>query len=133
VRIQWEAWPPNRQLSDATLRRYLGKKRGGDLSHVILERGDGSYVQMLGGGVACCLEWRDTDRHAHYRAFLDPPKVPWREPSLLDRMLLMPGEHLFVEDVVEAFCAFLAGRPFPDQIHWRDVTEELVAAGIQCP
>lgn len=133
VRLVWEGKEPLENVSERRLRQRLGRKRGGDNGFVILESEDGSYVQMLGGGVACCLEWRDTAAHKHWRAFLDPPKVPWREPSTLGRMRLEPEEFLFIETVVEAFSAFLAGRPFPAEIKWRDVTAELSGYGIATP
>src|ERR1700752_4910665 len=42
----------------------------------ILNREDGSYIQVGGGGMTCGLEWRDgTDRQ--FRAFQDSPVVPW--------------------------------------------------------
>jgi hypothetical protein len=133
VRLEWEDRETVVGITEGQLRRRLARKRGGDSRFVILEREDGSYVQMLGGGVACCLEWRDRQGHRHYRAFLDPPRVPWREPALLDRMRLSPSEFLFIEDVVDAFCAFLKGCPFPERIRWRDVTDELQAVGIAKP
>lgn len=131
--LTWEDKEALTAITEAQLRRKLARKRGGDTSFVILERDDGAYVQMIGGGVACCLEWRDTKAHRHYRGFLDPPRVPWREPALLGQVRLSPGEFLFIEDVVEAFCAFLTDRSFPTQIHWRDVTDELQAAGVRKP
>jgi hypothetical protein len=133
MRLEWEDQEPVPDVTAAELRRRFGRKKGGDTNHAILERDDGSYVQMVGGGVACCLEWRDTTEHKHYRAFVDPPKVPWRDASKLGQMSLQPGEYLFVEDIVEAFCAFLSGSPFPGHLKWRDVTEELAAPGIARP
>ncbi len=133
MRLEWEDKEPVADVTAAELRRRLGRKKGGDSSFVILEREDGSYVQMIGGGVACCLEWRDTTAHRHYRAFVDPPKVPWRHESKLGQVSLQPGEYLFIEDVVEAFCAFLSGSAFPEHLKWRDVTGELAAYGIARP
>jgi hypothetical protein len=113
------------KVSEKQLRRQLGFKKGGDNTFAILEREDGSYVQMLGGGVACCLEWRDTKRGKHFRAFVQPAKVPWKEPSELGQILLSPKEYLFIDDVISAFCAFLNNENFPDTIQWRDITELL--------
>jgi hypothetical protein len=133
MRLEWADKEPVADVTAAELRRRLGRKKGGDNSFVILERDDGSYVQMIGGGVACCLEWRDTTTRRHHRAFVNPPKVPWQHESKLGQTSLQPGEYLFIEDVVEAFCAFLTGGAFPDQLKWRDVTEELAACGIARP
>ena len=130
MRLTWEGKPPVERPSEALVRRRLLRKRGGDTSYVILEAPDGSYVQMLGGGVACCLEWRDMTSGRHYRAYVDPPKVPWRHESKVGDMTLAPGEHLFIEDVAVAFCAFLLHQPFPSNIYWRNITEELAAYDI---
>ena len=68
-----------------------------------------------------------------FARFWTHPRVPWKEPALLGSMKLSPSEFLFIEDAVESFCAFLGGRPFPARVHWRDVTAELVAAGVEVP
>ena len=110
MKLIWENRGTFEGLSEKQLRRKLSTRKGGEPSFVILEREDGSYVQAIGGGVACCLEWRDRDRHRHLRAFLDPPKVPWTEPAILNGVTLGPSEFLFIEDVVECFAAFQAGK-----------------------
>ncbi len=133
MRLEWEGKKPIENVTEGRLRYRLGRKRGGDTSYVILSRPDGSYVQMLGGGVACCLEWRDTVAHRHFRAFVSPSRVPWRNESMLGRLLLAPEEHLFIEDVVGVFCAFLTEQAFPAEVQWRDITEELAANGVARP
>jgi hypothetical protein len=133
MRFERENGAPVINISERELRRLLGRKRGGDNTFAILEADDGSYVQMLGGGVACCLEWRDMNRRCHYRAFVDPPKVPWREPCLLGQVQVRPQEILFIEQIVDAFCAFLNGSAFPSEVQWRDVTEELGDHGVARP
>ena len=77
--------------------------------------------------MACCLEWRDAAVKRHFRASQTPPKVPWRVAAKLGDLLLEPGEYLFIEQVTDAFVAFLNGNPFPPYIIWRDVTAEVEA------
>ena len=120
-------------ISERSLRRLLGRKKGGDNTFAILEADDGSYVQMLGGGVACCLEWRDVERGRHYRAFVEPPKVPWNEVNLLGAAQVSPAEILFIDQVVDVFCAFLNGEVFSPEVRWRDITEELAEHGVARP
>ncbi|MCP4549320.1 MAG: hypothetical protein GY835_22940 [bacterium] len=133
MRFEREGKKPITTVSEAQLRRQLSYKRGGDNTYAIIEDADGSYLQMLGGGVSCCLEWRDMKRRRHYRAFLAVPRVPWKEESLLGSMSIKPEEVLAIEQVTVAFCAFLGSRILPPEIHWRDVTEELAAEGIARP
>lgn len=120
-------------ISEAALRRILERKKGGDNTFAILEADDGSYVQMLGGGVACCLEWRDIKGGRHCQAFVDPPNVPWTEPSRLGSVQVNPEEILFIEQVVDVFCAFLKGESFAPDVYWRDITDELAEYGITRP
>jgi len=133
MRFEREGKKAIQNVSEKQLRRQLGFKKGGDNTFAILEKDDGSYVQMLGGGVACCLEWRDLESRRHYRAFVEPPKVPWEKPATLGGVLLMPNENLFIDDVIEVFCAFLNGTKFPSDVQWRDVTGELAAFGVMRP
>lgn len=133
MRFEREGKKPIDPVSEKQLRRQLSLKRGGDNTFAILEDADGSYVQMFGGGVGCCLEWRDVKQHAHFRATQSPPKVPWREPSTLGTMRLSPEEFFFIEQVTEAFVAFLHGKPFPPYIVWNNVTADMVAAGVAPP
>lgn len=124
---------PIENVSDKQLRRQLGYKRGGDDTFAILSESNGGYVQMLGGGVACCLEWRDIEGGKHYRAYQEPPCVTWKEDTKLGRILLQPREFFRIAQVTDAFVAFLKNHPFPAYIKWRDITEELVAIGIERP
>lgn len=112
-------------VSEKRLRQQLGFKTGGDTRFAILEDDLGNFIQMVGGGVACCLEWKDTESGRHCRAFVDPPRVPWKAPGRLGPMMLDPNEFLDIELVTEAFCAFLNKQPFPDEICWRDVSQEI--------
>jgi hypothetical protein len=133
MRFVREGKAPLAPVTPAQLRRQLGSKRGGDNTFAILEAEDGSYVQMLGGGVSCCAEWRDLRAGRHFRAFVTPKKVPWETLSRIGDMTVRPEETLFIDDVVEIFCAFLQDQPLPGNIRWRDVTDELAGAGIAPP
>jgi hypothetical protein len=103
-------------------------------------------VLILGGGYAGLMaaarlgrqlaggaEWRDLQAGRHYRALVIPKKVPWDTLSRIGVMTVRPEETLFIDDVVEIFCSFLQGLPFPVAVHWRDVTDELITAGVAPP
>ncbi len=130
MRFEREDKKPIEPVSEKQLRRQLGYKRGGDNTFAILTASSGNYVQMLGGGVACCLEWQDFESRRHSRAYVVLPRVPWKEPTKLGSVLLKPNEFIGIDMVIEAFCAFLNGSEFPEELQWRDVTEELA---IQWP
>ncbi|MCB1053823.1 MAG: hypothetical protein H6510_11325 [Acidobacteria bacterium] len=112
-------------VSEKQLRRQLTFKKGGETTFAILEAENGGYVQMLGGGVACCLEWRMSLSGPHFRACQFPPKVAWNEPSKLGSIDMQPEEFFFIGQVIEVFVAFLNHKPFPDYITWKDITQEL--------
>ena len=133
MRFVREGKVPLEPVSESQLRRLLRNKRGGDNTFAILEADDGSYVQMLGGGVSCCAEWRDRHGRRHFRAFVVPKRVPWDTLSRIGDMTVRPEETLFIDDVVGLFCAFLHHQPFPPGIQWRDVTDELARAVISPP
>ena len=97
----------------------------------ILNREDGSYIQVGGGGMTCALEWRDaTDRQ--FRAFQDPPVVPW--PGVTELHIsggfvrLRQEEFFHIGQVRGAFLAFFRRAPSPEYIRWRDITNEISSA-----
>jgi hypothetical protein len=128
MKFEREGKVPLDPVSEAQLRRQLGYKRGGDTTFAILTADDGSYVQMLGGGVSCCAERRDLVTGRHFRASVVPKRVPWDTLSRIGGVLVRPEETLFIEDVIEIFCAFLQAVPLPPHLRWRDVTDEFAAA-----
>ena len=129
---------PIENPSDRRLARELSQLRSfGPSTYACLSRDDGSYVQVAGGNVNCALEWRDTTQHRHFRAFQEPPVVPYRDGTKLifcgGHIELLRGEWFFIKDVILVFTAFLQGLPFPEHVQWRDVTEELASVGISRP
>jgi len=133
VKFVREDEEPISNISETSLRRLLEQKQGGDNTFAILEADDGSYVQMVGGGVACCVEWRDLKRGRHYRAFVEPPRVPWTAVSTLGTVQVNPEEIVFIEQVVEVFTSFMNGEVCSRDLRWRDITEELAGHGISHP
>jgi hypothetical protein len=133
MRFEREGKEPIDDVSEKALRQHFGRKVGGDNSFAVLERADGSYLQMLGGGISCCMEWRDMETHRHLRAYINPPRREWRKPTYIGRTPTNPDQCLFIEDVTEAFCAFLTDLPFPSQIQWRNITEALAEVGVARP
>lgn len=102
-------------------------KSYGSQSFAIVTRPDGSYIQVAGGRLTCVLEMRSQSDQKHYRAHYDVPKVPFEGPQVLvfggGQITVNPDEILFIDDVVNAFRAFLGLATYPDNIVWRDVTE----------
>lgn len=111
-------------ISEKQLRRQLGYKDRYDNEFAILSADDQSYIQMRGGGISCILEWFDRATMRCQRAYGDQELVCWKDSPF-------PKDYLHISVVTEAFVAFLKGTPFPPELHWRDITEELRAAGIR--
>jgi hypothetical protein len=117
--------------SEARIRLELKRLYGyGKSSIAYLSAEDGSYVQVAGGNIACVLEWRRPDGR-HFRASQPDAKHPFPDGTPLQysggRIPLLRHEWFFIEQVADAFVAFRFGRPFPEYISWRDVTEEVKA------
>lgn len=118
-------------LSAPTAKRLASELRKlrsyGKSSFASLTRSDGSYVQTAGGGAGCLLEWRDTERNTHLRAFVERPTVPFEDGTELvfggGRIPLRRDEWLNISLVTSAFVAFLGGEPFPPSISWRDISQ----------
>lgn len=126
MRFERESKKPIDNVSEKQLRRQLSfKSSWADTTFAILDAGNGDYVQMLGGGVGCCIEWRDARTGRHYRGSQQPPKVHWKHRTQRDRLWLEPEEFFIIDQVIEAFVAYLHGRPMPEYIIWRDITDEV--------
>ena len=99
----------------------------------ILTDDGGSYLQVGRSGFCCCLEWHDRKSQRHYRAFQQPPVVPWPGVTrifVIDGELSLQQEEYFSpEQVTESLLAFLHHAPFPNYVQWRDITGELRAKG----
>jgi hypothetical protein len=78
MRFERERAKPIERVSEARLRQGLGYMHGISSCRIaILADDDGSYLQVGGSGMTCCLEWRDMKLRLHFRAFQTPPVVPW--------------------------------------------------------
>jgi len=133
MKFEREKAKPIERVSEAQLRRGLGYMTGISSCRIaILADDDGSYVQVGGSGMSCCLEWRDMKRGRHFRAFQQPPVVPWPGITILrvsgGDVHLRQEEYYRIPQVTEAFLAFFHHQPFPDYVQWRDITDDLVAA-----
>ena len=134
MRFERERAKPIDPVSEAQLRRGLSYMRGISGCRIaILIDDDQSYLQVGGSGMTCCLEWRDMKRRQHFRAFQQPPVVPWPGITLLHisdgHLALRQEEYFRIQQVTDAFLAFFHHEPFPDYIQWRDITDELAARG----
>ena len=134
MRFERERTKAFEPVSEAQLQRGLSYMRGISRSRIaILIDDDQSYVQVGGSGMTCCLEWRDMKRGKHFRAFQQPPVVPWQGSTLLPisdgDIALRQEEYFRIQQVTDAFLAFFHHKPFPAYIQWRDITDELSARG----
>ena len=134
MRFERERAKSIERVSEAQLRQGLGYLHSiSGCRLAILADDDESYVQVGGSGMTCCLEWRDMKRRLHFRAFQQPPVVPWpgvtRLPISGGDISLRQEEYFRIHQITDAFLAFFYRQPFPDYIQWRDVTDDLVAAG----
>ena len=134
MRFEREKAKPIERVSEAQLRRGLGYMRGISGCRIaILIDDDGSYVQVGGSGMTCCLEWRDMKGPRHFRGFQQPPVVPWpgvtRLPVSGGDVSLRQEEYFRIQQVTDAFLAFFQRQPFPEYVQWRDITDDLAAAG----
>jgi len=122
---------PILHVSEAQINRALRNKP----TVCILTDDEGSYLQTGRSGFCCCLEWHDVRSRRHYRAFQNPPVVPWPGVTriyLLNGELSLAQEEYFTpQQLAETLLAFLHLAPFPAYVQWRDVTPELNAKGCR--
>jgi len=133
MKFQREGKKTIENASEAQIRKQLSYKTISAAKIAILESLDGSYIQVYGGGYTCCLEWRDLNTKKHFRAFIDPPIVPWTEHATIGELRLAPRECLPIKLVIECFCCFLKSMQFPEEVKWRDITDGLISYGISPP
>lgn len=131
MKFERENKKPIELITEKQLRRQLGYKDRFDTTFAILSADDHSYIQMLGGGIGCCLEWFDRATMRCKRAYGDTVLACWKDQTRLGANPMRPEDFLMIEVVTEAFVAFLNGAPFPPELHWRDITDELRAAGVR--
>ena len=101
----------------------------------VLTDDDGSYLQTGRSGFCCCLEWHDMKSRKHYRGFQHPAVVPWpgvtRIFLLNGELSLRQEEYFSPRQLEETLIAFLRHEPFPNFVHWRDITAELNGKGCR--
>ena len=133
MRYERDGCKPIEDPSEKQVTRDLSRLKGCRRSFALLTEDDFHWVQMAGGGMCCCIEWRDGDKQ--YRAFQDKPVVPWKGITKLTGTglgMIDVEQHEFfrIEQVTAAFLAFLDGTGFPAEIRWRDITKELSEYGV---
>jgi hypothetical protein len=134
MRFERERAKPIEGVSERQLLRGLSFMEGlSDCRIAILSAPNGDYVQVGGSGMTCVLEKREGNRQ--FRAFQDPPVVPWPGTTVLKisggSIGLGQDEFFSMPQIVEAFLAFYREEPLPQFISWRDITEEL-SEGTRC-
>lgn len=100
----------------------------GATTFAILDRGDGSYLQVAGGQISCAVELHRSDalpNAGHWRAYLEAPRPNYTAPVTkhfgAGTVVLQPDEVLWIDDVIEVFAAFMAGQDFPPAASWRQL------------
>lgn len=102
-----------------------GLRSYGPSSFASLTDVQGNYLQVAGGGVTCLLELYRADKKERMRGFGDVPNKVFPDGTLLvcrvGNIPMMSDEWFMVEQVADAFCAFLEEFDLPIGIHWRPV------------
>jgi len=125
MRFEVENKPPIEGPSARRVRAgILSLRNHGRHSFATLADDRGNYLLVAGGGVTCMLERRDVDAGRMLRAFVDRPAKTVPDGTILafgaGQLRLLADEWLTAPQVAEAFDAFLLGKPWPVQLHWRD-------------
>jgi hypothetical protein len=117
---------PSSRRIEAELRKLRSE---GPSSFASLTNDEGDFLQVAGGGAGCLVERRDAVRGRQFRAYQDDPVVPFEDGTELcfssGRVPLRPREWFRLNQAVEIFITFNEGRPLPEYVRWRDITEVL--------
>jgi len=101
----------------ASLRTY-GKSSFASLTDDL-----GNYVQVLGGGVTCLLEYYRAESNERFRGVTGSPNRAFPDGTLLvcgNNQIPMKSDEWFRSDqVADVFSRFLAGEAFPFGVSWR--------------
>lgn len=127
VELEVEGRPPRTVTSFVQVERALrALKPYGRTTFAILDRRDGSYLQVAGGQVSATVELHRSDplsASGTWRAFLRDPRPNYTAPVTkhfgAGTLLLQPDEILWADDVVAVFRQFASGDDFPDVCGWR--------------
>lgn len=121
---------PVQAPTPARLQREISRLRTtGPSSFAVLQRDDGTYLQMAGSPGGLVLEKREAPSGQHFRAYQDQPVVPFEDGTELvfaaSRIRLRAVEWFTLQQVVDIAVAFAAQRAEPEFVRWRDITDLL--------
>ena len=130
MRLDVENKPPFEEVTPKRVRAaILALRSRGPSSFASLTDARGNYLLAAGGGSTCMLERRDVDAGRTFRAFVDKPGKRFPDGSILafgaGQLQLLADEWLDSKLVADAFDAFLAGKPQPSALRWRDQGDAL--------
>lgn len=130
--LEVEGRQPRAVTSFVQVERALrALKPYGRTTFAILDRRDGSYLQVAGGQISATVELHRSDGLAvsgTWRAFLTTPRPNYTAPVTkrfgAGTLLLQPDEILWIDDVVALFRQFASGDDFPDVVGWRETSAQ---------
>lgn len=129
MRLDVEARKAIQDASSADVIRALRALRSfGPHSFAILTSGDGSYIQVAGGGQTCAIEVRNASNGRQYRACQFEPHPLFPDGTLLafgaGKLVLQGDEWFTAGQAATVLIEFLGGAVLPTSVpSWRDVTE----------
>ena len=122
MKFECEGTLPIDNPKPANVRKVISSLRSyGTSSYASLTNQQGSYLQVAGGGVTCMLELYIPDTGKRFRAYGEIKNKAAPDGTLLvfraGEIPMRNDEWLNANKVAEAFCCFLEGKEFPQDIH----------------
>ncbi len=116
--------PPINTPKESQLRRSIASLRTvGRSTFASLTNTSGDYVQVLGGGVTCLLEYYDAKVGQRFRGVTGTPNIAFPDGTLLivkeNRIAMQSDEWFRTDQVADVFVSFLSQQEFPFGIQWR--------------
>ncbi|MBI4748092.1 MAG: hypothetical protein HY774_06355 [Acidobacteria bacterium] len=108
--------------------RFL--KSYGRSAYASLTDAQGNWVQVGGGRATCVVEYKNAETGRIFRAFQEQPVIPLEFDGAVlsfagSQLRLSQNEWFTIEQVIEVFLAFRHQQPFPEIVHWRDITDQI--------
>ncbi|WP_431263013.1 hypothetical protein ACQ859_23515 [Roseateles chitinivorans] len=124
MNFECESKAPISEPEDIQIRRAIaGLKSYGKSTFASITDEQGNYVQVLGGGVTCLLEYFNAETTVRLRGVTNVANPVFPDGTVLvvrGQHIPMRSDEWFRFDLVaDVFCAFRARRAFPFDVQWR--------------